>query len=123
MWLDSGNIIMYSTHYECKSVLTERFIKTLKAKVYKKWQLMMTERILFIWVYLSWHHYINKKSNKANYSALNEKIETNLLAPKFIVNDRVIIMKYKNIFSKAYTENWSREIFIIDSFLKTNPLT
>ena len=36
MWLDSGNIIMYSTHYECKSVLTERFMKTLKAKVYKK---------------------------------------------------------------------------------------
>ena len=28
---------------------------------------------------------------------------------------------YKNIFSKGYTENWSREIFIIDSVLKTNP--
>ena len=36
------------------------------------------------------------------------------------VNDRVRIMKYKNIFSNAYTENWSREIFIIDSVLKTN---
>ena len=29
------------------------------------------------------------------------------------------ITKYKNIFSKGYTENWSREIFIIDSALKT----
>ena len=29
--------------------------------------------------------------------------------------------KYKNIFSTVYTKNWSREIFIIDSFLKTNP--
>ena len=28
------------------------------------------------------------------------------------------ITKYKNIFSKGYTENWSREIFIIDSVLK-----
>ena len=28
-----------------------------------------------------------------------------------------------NIFSKAYTENWSREIFIIDSVLKTYPWT
>ena len=42
---------------------------------------------------------------------------------KFKVNDRVRITKYKNIFSKGYTENWSREIFIIDSVLKTNPWT
>ena len=39
------------------------------------------------------------------------------------VNDRVRITKYKNIFSKGYTENWSREIFIINSVLKTNPWT
>ena len=50
-----------------------------------------------------------------------EKIETNLQAPKFKVNDRDIINKYKNIFSKACTDNWSREIVIIDSILKTNP--
>ena len=31
------------------------------------------------------------------------------------------IIKYKNVFSKDYTENWSREIFIIDSVLKNNP--
>ena len=42
---------------------------------------------------------------------------------KFKVNDRVRITKYKNIFSKGYTENWSREIFIINSVLKTNPWT
>ena len=30
------------------------------------------------------------------------------------------IIKYKNVFIKDYTENWSREIFIIDSVLKTN---
>ena len=40
-----------------------------------------------------------------------------------IVNDRVRITKYKNIFSKSYTKDWSREIFIIDSVLKTNPWT
>ena len=33
------------------------------------------------------------------------------------------ITKYKNIFSKGYTENWSREILIIDSILKNNPQT
>ena len=39
------------------------------------------------------------------------------------MNDRVGIFKYKNIFSTCYTENWSREIFIIDSVLKANPWT
>ena len=51
---------------------------------------------------------------------MSEKIETNLKAPKFKVNDRVRITNYKNIFIKGYTENWSREIFIINSVLKTN---
>ena len=50
---------------------------------------------------------------------LTEKIETNLIAPKFKVNDRVRIAEYKNI----YTENCSRETFIIDFVLKTNPWT
>ena len=65
-----------------------------------------------------------KKPINADYSALTEKVETNPKAPKFKVNDTVRITKHKNIFSrKGYTENWSREIFIIDSVLKTNPWT
>ena len=54
---------------------------------------------------------------------LTEKIETNHKAPKFKVNDRVRITKYKSIFRKDYTENWSRDIFIIEFVLKTNPWT
>ena len=66
----------------------------------------------------TYHHSINKKSINADYSALTEKIETNPKTLKFKVNDRVRITHYKNIFSKDYTENWSREIFIIDSVWK-----
>ena len=68
----------------------------------------------------TYNHSINKKPD---YSALIENIETNPKAPKFKVNDKIRISKHKNIFSKGYTENWSREIFIIDSVLKTNPWT
>ena len=67
------------------------------------------------------HHCIGKKRINADYSALNEKIETNHNAPKFKANDRVRITKYRNIFSKGYTKNWSTEIFITNSVLKTNP--
>ena len=51
-------------------------------------------------------------------SALTGKVETNLKALKF--NDTVKISKHKNIFSKGYLENWSRETFIINSMLKTS---
>ena len=71
----------------------------------------------------TYHHSINKKPINADYSALTEKIERNPKAPKFKVNDRVKITMYKNIFSKVYTEYWSRDIFIINSILETNPWT
>ena len=32
-----------------------------------------------------------------------------------------MITKYKNIFSKCYTEKWLKEIFVIDSVLKNDP--
>ena len=33
-WLDNNDILMYFIHKEGKSVITEKFIKTLKAKIY-----------------------------------------------------------------------------------------
>ena len=66
----------------------------------------------------TYHNSINKKPN-ADYFASTEKIETNHKAPKLKVNNRVKITKYRNIFSRSYTENWSREIFVIYSVLKS----
>ena len=34
-WLQDNNIEVYLTHNEGKSVLAERFMKTLKTKIYK----------------------------------------------------------------------------------------
>ena len=36
-WLDNNDILMYSTHSKGKSVIAERFIKTLKTKIFKKY--------------------------------------------------------------------------------------
>ena len=51
-----------------------------------------------------YHHSMDKKPINADDSVLTEKNETNPKAPKFRVNDRVRITKYKNVFSKGYTE-------------------
>ena len=130
-WLDNNDRqLIYSTHNEGKSVISETLkAKTLRAKLYKK--MTANDRKSYLG-YLNklvdqynntYHHFINKKPVNADYSAFTEKIDTILKTPKFKLNDRVRITKYKNIFSKRYTENWSREIFIIDSVLKTNPWT
>ena len=34
-WLEKNNIVMYSTYNEGKSVVAERFIRTLKSKIYR----------------------------------------------------------------------------------------
>ena len=125
-WLDN-NILMYTTHNKSKSIIAERLIKTLKAKIYQKITAINSKSYLS---YLSklvdqynaiYLHSINKKPINADYFALTDKIETTSKAPKFKVNDKVKITKYNNIFSKCYIEIWPREIFIINSVLKTNP--
>ena len=103
-WFENNDILMYSTHNEGKSINAERFIKTLNAKIYKKMTANDSKSYL---PYLNnlvgqynnaYHHSINKNFINADYSALTGKIETNPKAPKFKVNDRVRITKYKNIF-------------------------
>ena len=47
--------------------------------------------------------------------------EVNDNDPKFKVGDHVRISKYKNIFAKGYTPNWSEEIFLIKEIKNTVP--
>ena len=49
--------------------------------------------------------------------------DSNKIKPKFKVGDHIRISKYKNIFSKGYTQNWSEEIFIINKFKNKVPST
>ena len=51
----------------------------------------------------------------------NEKV--NDKDPKFKVGDHARISKYKNIFAKGYTPNWSEEVFVIKKIKNTVPWT
>ena len=44
-------------------------------------------------------------------------------SPKFKVGDNVRISKYKNIFAKGYTPNWSEEVFVVNKAQNTVPWT
>ena len=43
--------------------------------------------------------------------------------PKFKVSGTVTISKYKHVFAKGYTRNWSEEVFVIKKFKSIVPWT
>ena len=64
-----------------------------------------------------------KPIDVASDSYAEYKEDSNENRPKFKVGDHVRIWKYKNIFTKRYTENWSEEVFIITKIKETVPWT
>ena len=56
-----------------------------------------------------------------SYAEYNEN--PNKKNPKFKVGDNIRITKYKNIFAKGYTPNWSDEVFVINKIKNTVPST
>ena len=56
-------------------------------------------------------------------TCIDFKKEVNDKDPKLIVGDHVRISKYKNIFTKGYTPNWSEEVFVIEKVKNTAPWT
>ena len=54
---------------------------------------------------------------------INSIKEVNDKDSKFKVIDHVRISKYKNIFAKGYTPNWSEEVFVIKEVKNTVPWT
>ena len=56
-----------------------------------------------------------------SYAEYNE--DSNEKQPKFNVGDHVRISKYKNIFAKGYTQNWSEEFIFVSETKNTIPWT
>ena len=116
---------MYSIHNEGKSVVAERFIRTLNTKIYK----YMTSISKNVYIH-KLDDIINEYNNKyhrkikmkpadvKNNTYIDSNKELHDKYPKFKVGDHVRISKYKNIFAKGYTPNWSEEVFVIKK-LKT----
>ena len=119
-WLKDNDISMYSTPNEGKSVVAKRSIRTLKNKIYKHMTSISKN------VYFDVLDDIVKKYNNSYRRTIKMKpidVEDDSLAeyneepnekdPKFKVDDQVRISKYKNVFARGYSPNWSEEIFVV----------
>ena len=121
---------MHSIHNEGKSVVAERFIRTLKNKIYKYMRAISKN------VYIdklddivneynnTYHRTIKMKHVDVNDNTyIDFEKEVNDKDQKFKVGDYVRVSKYKNISAKGYMPNWSEEVFIISKIKNTVPWT
>ena len=121
---------MYSTHNEGKSVAAERFIRTLKSKIYKYMTSISKNAYIdklddIVDKYNNTYHTTikMKPADVKHNTYINDNKEINNKDPKFKVGDHVRISKYKSIFTKAYMPNWSEEVFVIKKVKNTVPWT
>ena len=119
---------MYSTRNEGKSIVAEKFISILKYKIYK--YMISISKNVYIDKFNdivneynnTYHRTINMKPiDVKDNTYINIDKEVNNKDPKFKVGDHVRISKYKKIFAKGYTPNWSDEIFVIKIIKNTVP--
>ena len=78
------------------------------------------------WYYPNVQFVVVKNLLKINYidsMELHSSKEVNDKDPKFKVGDHVRMSKYKNIFAKWYTPNWSEQVFVIKKVKNTVPWT
>ena len=136
--LEKHNIQMYSTENEEKSSVCERWNRTIKTKMWKQFIVQGNTMYLDMLPKLV-KQYNNTKhssikmtpveaSNKKNegivYFNLYGDMEQSSSKPKFKIDDKVRISKYKrNVFDKGYTPNWTEEDFTVDKIQYTNPIT
>lgn len=135
--LRQKDINMYSTYTTMKAAIVERFNRTLKNKMWKQFSLRGSYKWIDILQSLiseynnTKHRIIKMKPDEVNKN--NEQYILNTVYSKqnigsiakstFKVGNLVRISKYKHIFAKGYTPNWTTEIFKIKTVQHTSPIT
>ena len=111
---------MYSTYNEGKSAVAERFIRSLKNKIFKH-MTSVSNNVYFDVL----DDIVNKYNNPVHrttkmkpidvtpdsYAECNE--DSNEKDSKFKAGDHVRVSKYKIIFVKGCAPNWSEEVFVV----------
>lgn len=129
------NIHHYSTFSPLKASIAERVIRTLKEKLFRLFTLNGNHK----WIDLledvtnayndTKHSTIKMKPNdvkKKNEKSLLASVYGNIKIvdkSKYKVGEIVRISKYKHLFQKGYTPNWTTELFKIVKVKITSPTT
>ena len=148
LWTDKGTefknkdvkklIEIYNTENEEKSSIVERWIRTMKEKMWKYFTDNNTYNYMSVLPDLV-KDYNNTVHSSTKFTPIDaskkkneltvwrnlypDRFKTNRLTPKFSVGDLVRITKKKTVFEKGYTTRWTKETFTIKEIRDTNPIT
>ena len=117
---------MYSIQNEGKAVIVERFIRTLKTKIYK-YMTSVSKDVYIVKLddIVSEYNNIYHRTIKMKPTDVKDNTyidfakEVNNKDSKFKVGDHLRISKYKNISAKGYVPNWSEEVFVVSKIKNT----
>ena len=148
LWTDKGReffnkdvrdlVYLYATENEEKSSIAERWIRTMKEKMFKYFTDNNTYNYIDALPELveDYNNTVHSSTKLTPTDASKEENElkvwrnlypdrykTSRLNPKFSVGDEVRITKKKKDFEKGYTARWTEEIFTIKEIRETNPIT
>lgn len=137
--LQKWNVKMYSTFTTKKAAIVERFNRTLKNKMWKQFSYRGSHKWIDILPTLvseynnTKHRTINMKPNEVDGGRIERYLLNTVYGknrlnairkePKFKIGAHVRISKYKHVFAKGFTPNWTTEIFKIRRIQDTNPFT
>ena len=122
---------IYSVFNSGKNPVIERFNKTLTNKLWKQFTVQENQKWLNILQKITSkynntiHRMINTTPSLASKNPSLVKIKEEIYSnkkPKFKINDRVRIFKYKNKFEKGYKGYWTKEVFKVTKINNTNPI-
>ena len=148
MWVDKGKkfynkdvkelIELYSTENEEKSSVVERWIRTMKEKMWK----YFTDNNTNVYVdilpdlvedYNNTRHSsikmtpveASKKKNELEVwrNLYPNRLDIININPKFSIGDKVRLSKKKKTFEKGYTTRSTEEVFTITKINRTSPIT
>jgi hypothetical protein len=137
-WLEENNITRYSTYSEHKSVVVERFNRTLKEMMWKRFTaentrnwIEMIDELMKIYNNRI-HSTVGMSPIQASLKENEMRVLENIISKtrsitrrkaKYKIGDKVRISRTKSVFEKGFLPNWSEELYIVDKVQKTMPTT
>ena len=123
---------LYSTYSDLKAKFVEKFNRTLLHIINEPMFINGDDSVVNILnkAVITYNNNIHSTINMTPVDACNnpDKVRyiistSTKIEPKFKVGDYVRNADKRNIFSKGYTSNWTRELFKVNEILKTQPPT
>jgi hypothetical protein len=136
--LKDNKIVLYATNSDLKAQTVERFNRTIKDKMWR----IFTEKGNHRWIDIlpkliksynnSYHRSIKRTPNQVKlkdeseiflelYKYKKEDGDSSTIKINFQIGEFVRISNIKGIFDKGYFANFTREIFVIEKIVATNP--